>query len=208
MIVISSPVVMTVPSTVVTVANAYCAPHRPNCTQLDTINNFLLVGELGTQINDVGTGCAANGYDNRTSQFIILYTSKTYIAQISTQYPSNEYFSIWIDFDVDFQFAATEMVASGLLNFTWNTAVNIIIPAIGAGATVGVRRLRASVAWNASVNPCGTASIYGEAHDYTVDILPLSSKLDHYQLNEYVLKDCRGEVDRNTIRELHAFYFA
>jgi hypothetical protein len=198
-IVISSPVTMTVPSTVVTVTNAYCAPYSVNCSQLDTINNFILVGELGTQINDVSTGCAANSYDNRTSQSITLYTSKTYTAQVSTQYPSKEYFSIWIDFDIDFQFDATEMVASGLLNSTFNTPVNITIPSIGSGATIGIRQLRASVAWNASANPCGTASIYGETHDYTVDILPLSSKLDHYQLNEYVLKDCRSVIERNVL---------
>ena len=66
-----SPTQRNLTSTVVTVRTdtniAYCGTRVNDCHSVgDTINNFVLTGELSTQINDLGTNCSSNSYDNRT----------------------------------------------------------------------------------------------------------------------------------------------
>ena len=171
MIVAASPAVMNFRSTLVTVINGYCPPGVTNCGANDMIHNFILTGELGTQINDVATGCSANSYNDRTSQSITLYTGRTYTVQVNSLYPGGQNFAIWIDFNGNFQFDTNERVASTLLVGTTNNAVSIVIPTISGGATTGVRRMRATVAYSVAPNQCQTATSYGETHDYTVNIL-------------------------------------
>jgi hypothetical protein len=178
-------------STVVTVSTttsiAYCLTLLVDCTCCgDDINNFILIGELGTQINDLGTGCAANSYDNRTQESVSLYENMNYTAQASTQFSGGgERLSIWIDFNNNFQFESSEQVAYQPLNITYNTDVIINIPSAALGATTGVHRMRATLAYSAIPNPCGTSSAYGETHDYTVNILPPAGKLYHQQWKEH-----------------------
>jgi hypothetical protein len=179
-IIVSGPPLMYFPSTIVTVTDAYCPPLVITCSLLDTINNFILVGESSTQINDLATGCAANGYDNRISESVTLFVSKTYAALVSTQYSSYETVAIWIDFNNNFEFDSYERVALQALNGLSNTPVNIAIPTIGSGATLGVHRMRASLAYYVTPNPCATSVTYGETHDYTVNIMPYTRKLVHF----------------------------
>ena len=170
LIVTDSPAVMTVPSTVVTVTNGYCAPGPMECTYGDTINNFVLVGEEDTQINDLATGCATGSYDNRTSTSVTLIVGRTYTLQISTAYSSSEYFSLWIDFNANFQFETSERVANVLMVGTSNNAVSVVIPTVAGGATIGARRMRATMAYAITPSPCHTSTTYGETHDYTANI--------------------------------------
>lgn len=161
-----------------TVASAYCAPFvlASGCALQDTINNFILVGESNTRINDIGTGCAANNYDNRIGQSVTLMTSMTYTAFVSTQFSSNEYLGIWIDFDDDFVFEASEQVGARLLNSTLNTPVTMTMPAAG-GSVVGTHRMRVTVLYAYPANPCGPPATYGETHDYTVNIIAYTREL-------------------------------
>lgn len=70
------------------------------------------------------------------------------------------------------------MVASRLLNGTLNTPIAITIPSIISGGLLGVHRLRASVAFANTPNPCSAAPItYGETHDYTVNIVTMTGRL-------------------------------
>jgi hypothetical protein len=85
--------------------------------------------------------------------------------------------AIWIDFNNNFQFEASEQVAYQSPIHTTNTNVMIIIPSSSAGATVGVLRMRATLAYSNVLNSCGTSSAYGETHDYTVNILSSLGKL-------------------------------
>lgn len=169
---------MIFPSTIVTVASAFCAPMvlPSGCGFGDTINTFMLVGESTTRINDLNTGCAASNYDNRTSQSVTLFVNMAYTAYISSQYSSGEYYGIWIDFDDDCVFEASERVSSGLLTSTANTAITVTIPTVGGGAAVGVHRMRVTILWNVPANPCGPPASYGETHDYSVNIIAYSSK--------------------------------
>ena len=165
-------------STIVTVTmNVYCAPNQVNCGLQDTINNFILVGEASTQIYDVATGCATNGYDDRTSESITLFGGMTYTAFVSCEYPSSEQFAIWIDFNDNFVFESSEMVAYQSINSTYDNPITITIPSIGSGAVVGAHRMRASMAFDVVPNACSTSVTYGETHDYTVNIMAYTCKL-------------------------------
>lgn len=178
-IVVQSPSLMIFTSTIITVINAFCPPRVVDCTLLDTINNFILTGELSTQINDLATGCSTNGYANRTQQTITLFESKTYVALASTQYSTNEQFAIWIDFNNNYIFESSERVAYQLLDATYNTPVTITIPSVSSGGTLGIHRMRAVVAYANTPNPCCLSTTYGEVHDYTVNIMAYSCKLKY-----------------------------
>lgn len=183
------------PSTIVTVVSAFCAPFvlSSGCGFGDTINNFILIGESTTRINDLNTGCAANNYDNRISQSVTLFVNMVYTAYIGTQYSSGEYYGIWIDFDDDSVFEASERVSSGLLTSTSNTAISVTIPTVGGGAVVGVHRMRVAILWNVPANPCGPPANYGEIHDYSVNIIAYSSKFK-ILLNKTKRKDSFDEI--------------
>ncbi|CAF4206044.1 unnamed protein product [Adineta steineri] len=165
------PALMYLTSSVVTVINAYCAPRVVSCSSQDTINDFILMGEVSTQIYDLATGCSANSYDNRTNESVSLVANTSYAGQVSTQYSSNEQFAIWIDFNDDCIFEASEQVASRSLNATYLTPFIIAIPAIGSVAKTGIHRMRATLAYNLAPDACDAFNTYGETHDYTVNIL-------------------------------------
>ena len=134
------------------------------------IHNFIIVGESSTQINNPTTGCSISSYDNRTSTSITLFVGRTYTLQVNSLFSSNQYFSMWIDFNDNFQFETAERVANILLVGTSNNAVSVVIPTVAGGATIGVHRMRATVAYAVTPNPCHTSTTYGESHDYTVNI--------------------------------------
>ena len=173
---------MTFMSTVVTVLTttntAYCPTRLNDCTCCgDDLNNFILVGELSTQINNLGTGCSSNSYDNRSQESVTLYENTNYIGQASSQYSGgNEQLSVWIDFNKNFQFESSEQVAYQLLNLTYDTDFLLTVPSIALGATIGTHQMRATVAYSNIPNSCGTSSTYGETHDYTVNILSSPGK--------------------------------
>lgn len=73
----------------------------------------------------------------------------------------DEYWSIWIDYDKDNTFDASELVYSG--NSTAAVSGSFTVP---SGLT-GTTRMRISMKWNAAADPCETFS-YGEVEDYTV----------------------------------------
>lgn len=71
--------------TVITTYNSYCQTRSVDCMCCgDDLNNFTLIGELGTQINDLETNCSANSYDNRTQESVSLYEKMNYTAIAST----------------------------------------------------------------------------------------------------------------------------
>jgi hypothetical protein len=177
---ISTKLISTVVTVLTTPQNTtYCATRLVDCSCCgDNIDNFILIGELSTYINDLATNCSANSYDDRTQESVSLYENKNYTAQASTGYSGGkEQLSIWIDFNNNFQFESSEQVAYQPLNITYNTDVILAIPPTALGATIGVHRMRATVAYAAIPNPCGNSSAYGETHDYMVNILSSVGKL-------------------------------
>ncbi len=181
---------MIFPSTTVTVttSNSICAPAvlSLGCTSLDTINNFILVGESNTQINHLNSGCATNNYDNRTSLSVTLFTSRAYTAFVSSQY-QGQIVGIWIDFDNSLVFESNERVALETLNGTINTQVLLTIPMLSANVLSGTHRMRVSLAYAMEPNPCGKPATYGEIHDYTVNIRAYSCKLNYFIIKFFLL---------------------
>ena len=167
----SFPSVMNYISTIVTVINAFCAPIVLDCSGGDMLDDFVLVGESLTQINNLATGCAASSYDNRTQYSVSLVGNNSYFGSVSTQYSSSETFAMWIDFDDNCIFSSSERVAYMPLTSTSDTTVAVTIPSIGLGAATGIHRMRATVAYSVPPLPCGTSGTLGEIHDYSVNIL-------------------------------------
>ena len=161
--------------------SAYCraAVLASGCGSQDNINNFILVGESNTRINDLNTGCAATNYDNRASQSVTLMTGTAYTAFISSQFGSNENVGVWIDFDDDCIFEPSEQVGVRILNSTFNTPLTMTIPTVGGGAAVGVHRMRVTLLYNVVANPCGPPAAFGETHDYSVNIVAYAGKLSN-----------------------------
>lgn len=170
---------MVLRSTSVSVTFTYCPTQVITCGSGCHINNFILTGELNTQINDLNTGCPGSSYDDRTSQMVTLYANTVYRPLISTSYGSSMSVAIWIDFNDDFQFQLSERVALHALVGTSDNLVNMTIPAISSTVLVGIHRMRVALSWASTPDPCITASSgWGETHDYRVNLRP-TGKLDN-----------------------------
>ena len=84
----------------------------------------------------------------------------------------NEYFRIWVDMnqDGDFEDAGEMIYDQGSANQNSTQTGNITVP---NSSTLGMTRMRVSMKYNNSPNPCETFT-YGEVEDYSVNIiLPL-----------------------------------
>jgi hypothetical protein len=158
----------------------YCipAPGTDGCTDGDLIDNFVLFGENGTSIVNLATGCAPNAYADLTAQTVDLSQNTSYTATVSTQFFPDDHLAIWIDFDNDNLFSSTELVGTFLSVSITGSPVTITIPTT---APIGNHRMRVSLRYDVQptdIDPCNmgiNASDYGEAHDYTVNIVPVSS---------------------------------
>ncbi len=155
----------------------YCTPLYSNgCTFDDDINSFTLNGVGASTISDLNTGCSTAGYSNRTAivPVVNLQQGGIYAGTITTDYSGDEYVHIWIDFNNDQTFAASEEVSSfgpfGSVDGNFPFTVSIPFSAPVANGL----RMRVRLAYNASpansIDPC-TSYSFGETHDYLVNIL-------------------------------------
>jgi len=158
-------------------AQTYCTPvYTIGCSSGDNLNSVVITGHGTSSISDLNTGCNGGGYADRTSLFapVDLLPGQSYTVEMNTTYasPTSERASIWIDFDNNGVFDATEKLLTDLplaLSPAFVTAT-IDIPLT---ATPGIRRMRIRVIWSTTgVDACASAS-YGEVHDYAVNILSL-----------------------------------
>jgi len=158
-------------------ANAqYCTPSYGSgggCTWGDNIQSVTLTGQAGSNINDLNTGCAANGYDDRTAVVpaVDLMQGGTYNGTVSTNFGGGEYYRIWIDFDNSNSFDASEDMTGVIGPFGGSpSAYTLNIPLT---APLGQHRMRIRLVFGnvGLIDPC-TNYFFGEAHDYLVNILP------------------------------------
>lgn len=159
-------------------AQTYCTPSygSSGCSFGDDLNSVVLNGHGTSVLSDLNTGCGTTPYSDKTASFtaVDLMQSITYPVQLNTTYgsPTYELASIWIDFNNDGTFAATEKLLTDLpLAQTPSFATgNITIP---VNAPTGIHRMRVRVIYSTTgVDACTNAS-YGETHDYNVNILAL-----------------------------------
>src|SRR5690554_2431498 len=158
-------------------AQTYCTPVYANgCSYGDDFNSFVITGHGTSVISDLNTGCSSAAYEDQTSLFtpVDVMQGQSYTVELNTNYAANsEYASIWIDFDDDGTFDATERLLSGF-PLASNPSFSTTTIDIPFTAPVGIHRMRVRVVWSntGAIDPCTSLS-YGETHDYEVNVLPL-----------------------------------
>ncbi|WP_190304150.1 GEVED domain-containing protein, partial [Paenimyroides baculatum] len=161
-------------------AQTYCTPtYITGCSWDDDLNSFVITGHGTSVISDLNTGCnnaTANAYSDKTTSFtpVDVMQSQTYPVQINTTYssPTYELASIWIDFNDNGVFDASEKLLTDLPLAQSPSFVTASI-AIPVTAPVGIHRMRVRVIYNTTGVDACTSSNYGETHDYKVNVLAL-----------------------------------
>src|SRR5690554_5741704 len=150
----------------------YCVPNFPlGCTD-DHIDNFEIPA---INFAHLGTGCSSGQYADYSgdpSLLIVLEAGNTYDWSTTSNY-IYQHVKIWVDINGDQVFdEATEEIdyaqSGSVLTLTEG---EISIPAI---FPPGTYRMRIATRYGSAPIPCNTDG-YGEAHDYTVQILPPSN---------------------------------
>jgi hypothetical protein len=155
------------PVSVALATSCYCIPTATNCNLSDVITNVTFGG-----INNT-SACAANGYTDYTTNTAVpvgqAFFGVANPMSVTVGPGGTEYVGVWIDYNKDGTFAATEFTALGSGNgVTINGTINI-----PASALPGNTRMRVRVQWNAPVTAtmaCAQSSTFGEVEDYTVNL--------------------------------------
>lgn len=159
----------------------YCIPYfMTGCTNSSEIDNLILSGENDTSLYDLNTGCSDGNYENKTEMSVDLAPGNQYFARVSSGNfeVSGNQMAIWIDFNDDGIFDASERVGESSLETVGFTNVDLTVP---ESANTGQHRMRVIIAFNSypqNLSPCNegdSISVNGEAHDYTVNILSLDT---------------------------------
>jgi hypothetical protein len=143
-----------------------------------------LVGVTPTSITDPSTSCGGTGanYQDKTGTMsVTLYAGSTYTANIGgNSYAGNYAVQIWIDFNDNGTFSATESIGGGTTTSTATSGANPMSLVIPSGVTTGTHRMRIVGNYSGccggtafpTIASCPTSSIsYGETRDYKVVIL-------------------------------------
>ncbi|MCF8373289.1 MAG: right-handed parallel beta-helix repeat-containing protein [Bacteroidales bacterium] len=146
-------------------AQTYCTPtYSTGCTVGDMVNYF----SLNTITESIT--CTTPSYQDHTSLSTNLTIGDTYNLVVAAGY-SSTYFKVWIDFNNNYTFDASEVVADGVCS---SSSTNYTFPlTIPMSATPTSTRLRIRTNYASAVgDPC-TSYTYGNAIDYTVIMNPL-----------------------------------
>ena len=150
----------------------YCIPvNSTGCTSGDEITNVTFVS-----INNT-TGCSGTGgYNDYTAMTANVNAGASYPVSISTGTGNinEEGVAVWIDFNQDGVFDATELVYTGYSGSDPATYTGTI--AIPGTALSGTTRMRVRCDFNQaplSTDAC-TVFTFGETEDYSVNIIPLT----------------------------------
>jgi len=129
-------------------------------------------------INNPNNACPSGGYQDYTSSTApnmtaTLVMGSTYTGNVTTNYTwGNESVKVWIDFNQNGTFEASEVVAT--LDNISSTSVGSISVSIPFTALPGVTRMRIRLVYTSTasgIDPCNSVT-WGECHDYKVTIIP------------------------------------
>ena len=152
----------------VSVHIGYCVPSFGSNT--DCITNFTL-----GDINNTTASSSTLGYGNYTNLSTSLEPGVTATASLTSGDGSGTHAAaVWIDFNDNLVFESSEKVGTQD-NIGASATVNITL-SIPNDAAVGSHRLRVVYQYNTaatSIDPCASAT-YGEAEDYTVNIVTVT----------------------------------
>ncbi|MCO5267674.1 MAG: GEVED domain-containing protein [Brumimicrobium sp.] len=156
------------------VTDCYCVPTGLIMSD-DDIVNFTLESINNTSVSSVHI--TANGYSDYTgivapAQLIPMLS---YTASLSSGSGSGAHgAAIWIDYNDNGSFEASEMVASIANTIQANSTVNF--PQFIASNIPGIHRLRVQYTYyedGNNLDPCFVDGIYSETEDYLVEIMAL-----------------------------------
>ena len=123
-------------------------------------------------MNEINNPSGCEGYGDFTSQVANFEPDTTYQLTVTTGY-GDQYVTVWIDFNDDFDFTVDEkvvtdyVIAPGQAGGTYTETMDLVIP---AGVPPGDHIMRAKTNWQAPVpdDACETTT-YGETEDYTAN---------------------------------------
>jgi hypothetical protein len=153
-------------STTIEITNINCAPSM-DCSYGDGFQLF--------QIGDINNTSDCEGYGDFTNLSTDLEAGTSYDLTVTTGY-SDEFVSVWIDYNNDFAFSSDELIVDNYEIADGNAGpgsytetIPVLIP---EGITLGQHTLRAKANWNAPVpaDACEETQ-YGETEDYMVNIV-------------------------------------
>ena len=150
----------------------YCIP---DYTAGTTDNDFIDGFELNT-IGNLGSGGGdGSGYSDFTALTTTLIVGNTYDLHIINTPDFGESYRAWVDYDHDLVFASDEELFIG---FNLPAGEEIFVPfTVPLSAMPGSTQLRIRCVYGGlDFDACGTET-YGEAEDYTVNILGLDNDL-------------------------------
>lgn len=149
----------------------YCVPGPSDCTDGDVIENVT----LGTLNNS--SACSANGYANYTTNTaipvpdVIIGAANPISVSVPTPFLLPERVAVWIDYNRNGQFEASEFTFIGSTAVAATLTANINVP---SSVTPGITRMRVRCRWNTNIvgtDACTTFA-FGETEDYNVNLVP------------------------------------
>ncbi|MEZ4818101.1 MAG: GEVED domain-containing protein, partial [Flavobacteriaceae bacterium] len=140
-----------------------CQPNL-NCSFGDGFQLF--------SVNEINNPSGCEGYGDFTSQVANFEPDTTYSLTVTTGY-GDQYVTVWIDFNDDFDFTVDEkvvtdyVIAPGQAGGTYTETMDLVIP---AGVPPGDHLMRAKTNWQAPVpDDACEGTQYGETEDYTAN---------------------------------------
>ncbi|WP_299105857.1 GEVED domain-containing protein [uncultured Tenacibaculum sp.] len=146
----------------------YC-DSKGNRSSYEWIDNV----ELGGMTNATGDN---GGYEDFTSKVATLAQGSSNQMVISAGFRSTaytEHWAVWIDFNKNGTFDASEKVVTGSSSSANNLTSTVAVP---ADAVLGNTRMRVSMKYNSAQTACETFAD-GEVEDYTVNIVASASSI-------------------------------
>lgn len=146
------------------VDNVLCQPSM-DCSFGDGFQLF--------SVQEINNPSACEGYADFTNLVATFDPGTTYDLTVTTGY-GDQFVSVWIDFNDDFNFTPDELVvdnyeiADGQAGGSYTETFDLVVP---ANAALGLHTMRAKTNWDAPVpaDPCEETT-YGETEDYTANV--------------------------------------
>lgn len=161
--------------TIKPISQCYCTAGLHGTIACDATDNINTVSITGTTLNNANTGCtgtngvAYTAYPATGSTTATLQQGSTYTFNVQTT--DDNSISLWIDYNQNGQFEASEWTQVSAANTGGSTAtVSVIIPINAVTGQTGMRvRSRLTGSTNNATSACAAFGS-GETEDYTITI--------------------------------------
>ncbi len=129
---------------------------------------------FGGMTNTTGNNGGYADFTNKTATVAKGATSTIVFSAGFSSSSYSEFWSVWIDFNQNGIFEASERVVNGSSSLATNLSATIAIPST---ALTGITRMRVTMKYNSAATTCETFN-YGEVEDYSVNITNTATSLN------------------------------